>query len=203
MPHRLTPSPPGSGNRAWPEVHLGLAQPEVGALLEAGSPGVEAQARRGKGRQFSGQDSTQDQSGPWVRGQRGAGVGRQLCSSLYHQYWSWVPEPSLHRVPFLPHSPRCVELCRPLPPHAQGSWPRTAGPGSIASSGLRQPLCRMVAGALPSSPTGFGIELPIIVHYCWQLQSLAALRGNWPDCRGAGWVGGALPAFSTSRPSDR
>ena len=31
-------------------------------------------------------------------------------------------------------------LCHP---RAQGLWPRTGGPGSIASSGLRQPLCRM------------------------------------------------------------
>lgn len=114
--------PPGSGNRAWPEVHLGLAQPEVGVVLEAGSPGVEAQARRGKGRQFSGQDSTQDQSGPWVRDQRGAGVGKQLCLSLYHQYWSWHPEhPPPPRVLFLHHSPCCMELCRPLPPPCTGS----------------------------------------------------------------------------------
>lgn len=48
-------------------------------------------------------------------------------------------------------------------------------------------------------PTGSGIQLPIIIHYCWQLQSLAGLRGDWPDCRGVGRVAAALPTLSTQR----
>ncbi|KAK2091040.1 Parathyroid hormone/parathyroid hormone- peptide receptor [Saguinus oedipus] len=77
------------------------------------------------------------------------------------------------------------------------------GPGPSASRGLHSPSAEWVARAEHSSrpPTGSGIQLPIIVHYCWQLQSLAGLRGNWPDCRGVGWVAGALSALSTQRPT--
>ena len=88
MPPRLTPQAQGAGlgqrfTWGWLSLKLGLSWRQVH---------LELRLRPGEGRQFSGQDSTQDQSGPWVRGQRGAGVGRRLCLSLYHQYWSWDPE---------------------------------------------------------------------------------------------------------------
>lgn len=92
--------------------------------------------------------------GSWVRGRPRARVGIWDAPSTL--------SPVSLRIPSLPAEPRA--------------------PGqALPSSGLGGPSAEWVAGALRRSPTGAGIELPIIVHYCWQLPSLAGLRGNWPD----------------------
>lgn len=80
-----------------------------------------------------------------------------------------------------------------------GAMTQSPRPDSRPCQGFSSPSAEWVAGALHSSPTGSRIELPIIVHYCWQLQSLAGLRGNWPDCGGVGPAAEALPALSTQK----
>lgn len=153
---------------------------------------MEAQPRRRE--DFQVKIPLRIRVGSLVRGQLGAGVGRKLHTNTGAGVGIWDSPFTLS--PAFP----------PIPPlygtiQASATMPRVHGPElqaqALASSGPQQPLYRMGCWALHSSPMSSGIELPIIVHYCWQLQSLAGLRGDWPDCRGVGQVAGALPVLST------
>lgn len=102
----------------------------------------------------------------WVRGRPGAGVSQNLG-------------PSLHPQPSSPTSPLPARSC-PL-----GPWPRATSRGSRHQLGFGSPSAEWVAGApLLSSPTRSEIKLLIIVHYCWQPQSLARLRATGQTAEG-------------------
>lgn len=176
---------PGSGDRAWLgsrftpglSLGLGLTWGQIHLVLRF-SPGEGGSVLRSR-------FQLRIRVGWWVRGhpRAGAEVWDTPCTVSPVS----LPVPSLRGAVH-------TTATRPAGAMTQSPRPHSRHPPCFSS-----PSAEWVAGALHSSPTGSGMELPIIVHYCWQLPSLAGLRGNWPDCRGVGLVAEALPALGTQK----
>lgn len=174
---------PGSGARAWPRSAFapGLS---LGLGLTWRFTWRWGSARRGR-ECSQARIQLRIRVGWWVGGHARAGLE------------VWDTPCSVSPVSLPVPSPRGTVHTTAIRP--TGAMTQSPRPDSQPCQGFNSPSAEWVAGALHSSPTGSRIELPIIVHYCWQLQSLAGLRGNWPDCGGVGPAAEALPALSTQK----
>jgi len=142
MPPRLTPQAQGAGlgqrfTWGWLSLKLGLSWRQVH---------LELRLRPVEGRAGNSQVKTPLR----IRADLGSEVsmglaleGGYACHCITST-GAGIRNTSLHPESRFSATPHTVwsyaGLCHP---RAQGLWPRTGGPGSIASSGLRQPLCRM------------------------------------------------------------
>lgn len=103
MPHRLTPRlrEQGLSRGSWvSSLKLGLSWRQV----HLGS---------GSGQKREGQAILRSRlhSGSVDGSEISVGLGwKQLCLSLYHQYWSWHPDTPSTQFLFLHHSPCCMGL---------------------------------------------------------------------------------------------